>query len=236
MWSGPRNISTAMMRAWENRPDTYVVDEPFYAHYLKETGIDHPGAANIIDAYETNWKKVAANVGGPIQPRYSIYFQKHMTLHMLDHIDLAWMDKVVNCFLIRNPSEVLTSYIKVRPDITIEDLGFPQQTRLYRYVRDVLGENPPVIDSRDVLENPESILSQLCDQIGIPFLDSMLSWPAGKRDSDGIWAPYWYSRVETSTGFAPYMPQNRPVPDRYADMLKACKEAYAELAQHKITP
>lgn len=234
MWSGPRNISTAMMRAWENRPDTCVVDEPFYAHYLDHTGIAHPGAPEIIQAYETDWRKVADSLTSKPEDGSTVFFQKHMTLHMLDHMSLDWMEKVQSCFLIRNPQEVLTSYIKVRPDITLEDLGFPQQERLFTYVTKTLGQTPIVVDAKDVLLNPRVILSTICERLSIPFMEEMLSWPAGKRESDGNWAKYWYANVESSTQFAPYIPKNRPVPEKYFDILAACEASYAKLAQHKI--
>lgn len=234
MWSGPRNISTAMMRSWENRSDTMVIDEPFYAHYLDQTGIDHPAADEIIETYETDWEKVATHLTTPPTDGSTIFFQKHMTLHMLEHMGLDWLKQVKSCFLIRTPQEVLTSYIKVRPDITLEDLGFPQQERIFEHVTEVLGQPPIVIDSKDVLLNPRMILSSVCERLGLPFTEEMLSWPAGSRDSDGLWSKHWYASVESSTEFAPYVPKNRPVPDRYLDILAKCEASYTKLAKYKI--
>ena len=237
MWSGPRNISTAMMRAWENRPDTVVHDEPFYAHYLAETGINHPGREEIIAADETDWQRVVARMtSAPLPAGKTIYYQKQMTHHMLDHIDLAWLGDVTNCFLLRTHGEVINSYIKVRPDVTLFDIGFAQQRRIFRRVQEATGQTPPVIDSRDVLENPRRTLTLLCDALGVPFDERMLAWPAGPRPSDGVWAKYWYSAVEASTGFEPYRPKNPALPKHLADVLAEAEEMYAELYQFRLTP
>ena len=236
MWSGPRNISTALMRAWENRPDTVVHDEPFYAHFLAETGIDHPGREEIIAADETDWQRVAEKMASaPLPDGKTIYYQKQMTHHMLDHIDLAWLGDVTNCFLLRTPGEVINSYIKVRPNVTLFDIGFAQQLRIFRLVREATGQIPPVIDSRDVLENPRRTLTLLCDAVGVPFDERMLAWPAGPRPSDGVWAKYWYGAVEASTGFAPYWPKNSAVPKHLADVLAEAEEIYAELYQFRLS-
>ncbi len=208
MWSGPRNISTAMMRAWENRSDTIVVDEPLYAHYLFATGMDHPVSAEIIAHDETDWRVVVQHLcADRLPPGKEIYYQKHMTHHILATMDLDWTDRLLNCFLIREPREVITSYIKIRPDVTLEDIGFSQQRRIFDHVRAQTGEIPPVIDTRDVLEDPRRVLGLLCDRIGVPFDEQMLHWPPGPRHSDGIWAPHWYSAVWASTGFEPYRPK-----------------------------
>ena len=235
MWSGPRNISTALMRAWENRPETVVHDEPFYAHYLAETGIDHPGREEIIAADETNWQRVVEQMArARLPPGKTVYYQKQMTHHMLDHIDLAWLGSVTNCFLLRAPAEVINSYIKVRPDVTLFDIGFAQQRHIFRTVRAQTSQIPPVIDSRDVLENPRRALTLLCDALGLPFDERMLAWPAGSRPSDGVWAKHWYAAVEASTGFAPYRPKNDPVPTHLAGVLAEAEEIYAELYQYRL--
>lgn len=235
MWSGPRNISTALMRAWENRPDTVVYDEPFYAYYLAETGIDHPGREEIIAAHETDWQRVVEQVAyESLPPGKTIHFQKQMTHHMLEQIDLVWLGAVTNCFLLRAPAEVINSYIKVRPDVTLFDIGFAQQQRLFRLVREQTGQIPPVIDSRDVLESPRRTLKLLCDAVGVPFNERMLAWPVGPRPSDGVWAKYWYSAVESSTGFEPYRPKNDPVPDHLTGVLAEAEEIYQELYQYRL--
>lgn len=234
MWSGPRNISTAMLRSWGARADTAVYDEPLYAHFLIATGIDHPGAAETIATYETDWRKVVAEITGPIPDGKTIWYQKHMTHHLLPGMEMGWIDGLTNCFLIREPREMLTSYIKVRPDINMDDLGLPQQRALFDHVRSQTGRVPPVIAAKDVLQNPRRILGLLCDAIGVPFDEAMLSWPPGPRPTDGTWAKYWYASVERSTSFGPYRPKDDPVPPRYANLLAECEQLYAEMAKHKL--
>jgi len=235
MWSGPRNISTAFMRAWENRPDTFVHDEPFYAHYLAATGINHPGRDEIIAADESDWQRVVEQMAHtPLPPGKAVYYQKQMTHHMLEQIDLSWLGRVTNCFLLRTPAEVINSYIKVRPAVELADIGFVEQLRIFRLVRTQTGQIPPVIDSRDVLENPRRMLTLLCDAVGVPFDERMLAWPAGSRPSDGVWAKYWYSAVEASTGFEPYRPKSGRVPEHLQDVLAEAEEIYAELYQYRL--
>ena len=182
MWSGPRNISTAMMRSWGNRPDTAVCDEPFYAHYLQVTGYDHPGADEVIASGETDWRKVVARLTGAAPAGKHIFYQKQMTHHLLPDIDRAWLGAVTNCFLIRDPREVITSYIKKNQDPALEDLGFVQQAEIFEWVREHTNAIPPVVDARDVLENPERMLRSLCHAVGVEFTEAMLSWPPGARD------------------------------------------------------
>lgn len=238
MWSGPRNISTALMRSWENRADTFVHDEPFYAHYLTHTPhkADHPGADDVIEAYETDWQKVVSILTGPIPEGKTIYYQKHMTHHMLDHIDLGWLSQVTNCFLIRDPRQVINSFAKVIPNPQVDQIGLPRQWELFQAVREQTGQTPPVIDSNDVLRNPKSVLSQLCEQIDLPFDEAMLQWAPGRRATDGNWAPYWYRAVEQSTGFQPYEPDERPVPAHLEAILEASKSYYEAMAEHRIMP
>lgn len=236
MWCAPRTISTALMRAWENRPDTTVIDEPFYAHFLQVTGIDHPASDEIIAGYESDWRVVARTLSeDPLPGGATVWYQKHMAHHMLDHIELNWLDKLTNCFLIRSPVEVITSYIKVRSQPTLLDLGFPQLLRLFDTVRRNTGSIPPVIDSQDVLEDPRGTLMLLCEAVAVPFSDKMLSWPPGRRDSDGLWAPYWYAAVEKSTGFAPYRPKNEQPPPQLQDLLTQAQAAYQELYRFRLT-
>ena len=236
MWCAPRTISTALMRAWENRPDTTVIDEPFYAHYLQVTGIDHPASDEIIASYENDWRVVARTLTeDPLPGGATVWYQKHMAHHMLDHIELNWLDKLTNCFLIRSPVEVITSYIKVRSQPTLLDLGFPQLLRIFDTVRRNTGSIPPVIDSQDVLEDPRGTLMLLCEAVAVPFSEKMLSWPPGRRDSDGLWAPYWYAAVEKSTGFAPYRPKNEQPPPQLQDLLTQAQAAYQELYRFRLT-
>ncbi|MFP3941073.1 MAG: HAD family hydrolase [Thermoanaerobaculia bacterium] len=234
MWSGPRNISTALMRSWGSRADTYVTDEPLYAHYLRVTGIDHPAREEILAAYENDWRKVVAWLTGPVPEGKRIWYQKHMTHHMIPEVGRDWLSGVTNCFLIREPGAVILSYSRVRPEFTAADLGLPQQTELFERVRRQTGRVPPVIDALDVLRDPRRVLGRLCDAVGVPFDEAMLSWEPGPRPTDGVWAPHWYAGVERSTGFGPPRPRTEPVPERYRALHEECREHYERLAQHRL--
>jgi len=234
MWSGPRNISTAMMRSWGNRADTAVVDEPFYAFYLKRTGKNHPGANEIIAQGETDWQKVVNHLSALMPAGKRIFFQKQMTHHILPEIDRDWIIGLTNCFLIRNPREVILSYIKKNPEPRLEDLGFIQQQKIFEFVRDETATVPTVIEARDVLQNPEQTLRSLCDAIGVDFDPAMLSWPAGLRDSDGIWAKYWYDEVARSTSFRSYQPRKGMIPNRLREIYEQCRECYERLYEHRL--
>lgn len=201
MWSGPRNISTAMMRAFENRPDCAVADEPFYAAYLAATGLDHPARDEVLASQPQDWRVVArALIDDEPAP---VFYQKHMCQHLLAGMDLAFTEQFTNCFLIRDPRQIIASYARVRPEFTLEELGFPQQLDLFERERQRLGEAPPVLEAALTLSDPPGVLGRLCERVGIPFDPSMLSWPAGPRESDGVWAPHWYASVWKSTGFRP---------------------------------
>lgn len=235
MWSGPRNISTAMMRSWGNRTDTFVCDEPFYAYYLQATGRDHPGADEVIANGETDWRNVVQRLTGDAPEGKQVFYQKQMTHHLLPQIDRAWLRGVTNCFLIRAPREVIVSYIRKNNDPTLEDIGFVQQAEIFDWVRADTGAIPAVIDARDVLENSRRILELLCDKVGVEFSDSMLSWPPGLRETDGIWAKHWYGEVLTSTTFRGPPPRTpEPVPERLRDVYEKSQEAYERLYQHRL--
>ncbi len=241
MWSGPRNISTAMMRSWGNRPDTVVVDEPFYAFYLKETGTNHPGAEEVIARGETDWRKVveqcrrnASPVEDSLGRARTIFYQKQMTHHLLPEISRDWLRDVTNCFLIRDPAEVIASYIKKNPEPELNDLGFVQQAEIFDFVRRQKDSIPPVIDADDVLRDPPRTLRLLCNAIGVEFSDAMLSWRPGPRDTDGIWAKHWYAEVERSTGFQPYRERKIEVPGKLSEIEQRCRERYEKLHQHRL--
>lgn len=235
MWSGPRNISTAMMRSWGNRPDTFVCDEPFYAHYLEATGRDHPGAAEVIARGETDWRKVVEWLTGGVPEGKHVFYQKQMTHHLLPQIDRGWLRAVTNCFLIRDPGEVIISYLKKNNDPTLEDIGFVQQAEIFDWVRGETGSVPAVVDARDVLENPRRILGLLCDKMGVESSAAMLSWPPGLRETDGIWAKHWYGEVATSTTFRrPPAREPEPVPERLREVYERSREYYARLYQHRL--
>jgi hypothetical protein len=199
VWSGPRNISTALMRSWENRPDTRVVDEPLYGFYLDRTGLDHPGRDEIIADMGSDWQPVVAELTAPVE---GVYYQKHMTHHLIPELPRDWIGELTNVLLIRDPAEVVASYTRGRANVVATDIGLVQQSELYDQLDDV-----PVIDSADFLTNPEAYSRWLCDYVGVEFFEEMLRWPAGPRDSDGVWAKYWYDSVNASTGFAPYRPR-----------------------------
>jgi hypothetical protein len=231
-----------MMRAWENRPDTVVVDEPFYAFYLKETGIKHPGAEEVIAQGETDWRKVVEQCRRNASPdppgrarafiaatNRKIFYQKQMTHHLLPEVSRGWLRDVTNCFLIRDPAKVIVSYIKKNPEPELNDLGFVQQAEIFDFVRSQTDSPPPVIDADDVLHDPERMLRLLCDKIGVEFSDGMLSWPTGPRETDGIWAKYWYAEVERSTGFQPYRERKIEVPDHLREIEQRCRQCYEQL-------
>lgn len=235
MWSGPRNISTAMMRSFENRADCAVWDEPFYAHYLAETGLCHPMAGDIIAAYETDWRAVAARATGPVPDGRALFYQKHMTHHILPHMELDCLAGLRHAFLIRDPAKVLPSYVDKRAEVTLADLGFSQQRRLFDLLRASGAQEPPVLDADDVLADPEGMLRALCGALGISYAPAMLSWPAGRRDSDGLWAAHWYGAVEQSTGFAAPNKTARAVPGHLTGLLAAADEIYQALRTHRLT-
>lgn len=234
MWSGPRNISTTMMRSWENRDDTVVVDEPLYAHYLVATGVDHPGRDEVIGSQSDDWREVAKQLTGPIPEGKPIWYQKHMTQHVLADMDLDWLDGLTNCFLIRRPELVVASFTKVRPDAALWELGFEQQTRIFEHVSRRLGAAPPVLDAEDVLRNPRAVLGALCATLGVAFSERMLHWPAGPRASDGVWAPHWYAAVERSTGFEPYEPRMPKLTDFQQGLAERCRPHYDALARYRF--
>jgi len=236
MWSGPRNISTAMMRSFGNRADCAVSDEPFYAAYLAATGLIHPLHEEVIRSQPTDWRTVAEAMLGPAPGGKPIWYQKHMTHHMVPGFGREWIGACVNVFLIRAPEAVLASYHRVREDFTLDEIGLPTQVELFFRAGDRLGHTPPVIEGQDVLANPEGVLRQLCEACGIVFDSAMLSWPAGRRPTDGAWAPAWYGSVERSTGFSPPRPEPRleDLPDRLQRLAEKARPLYETLAAHRL--
>jgi hypothetical protein len=234
MWSGPRNISTAMLRSWGNRPDAMVCDEPLYAHYLLKTGIAHPGREEVIRSQENDWRKVTTWLTEFVPPGKGIFYQKHMTHHLLPEIDRNWLDRVTNAFLIREPREVVASFSKVAGVPRIEDTGFRQQLEIFNWVRSRTGRVPPVVDARDVLEDPPRLLRSLCQALDVDFTDTMLSWPPGPRETDGVWARYWYDNVLRSTTFGPYKPKSDPVPPHLDGLLQEAIEIYRQLCEYRL--
>jgi hypothetical protein len=229
MWSGPRTVSTALMRAWENRPDTVVVDEPLYAFYLDRTGLDHPGRDEVIASQPTDWRVVLDRLtAGPLPPGVTVGYAKHMTHHLLPEVDRAALAPLRHAHLIRDPRELLASYARVRTEPTLADLGIVQQAEIFEAF------GGPVVDSRDLLAEPAGILGALCAALDVPFDDRMLSWPAGPRASDGVWAPYWYASVHSSTGFAAYRPPASPLPARLEPLAERCLPYFERLHRYRL--
>jgi hypothetical protein len=234
MWSGPRNISTALMRSWGNRPDTVVCDEPLYAYYLKQTGTPHPGADEVIRHHQTDLRRVVAGLLGKIPEDKTIYYQKHITHHLLPGIDRGWLEAMRNAFLIRSPRDVLISLARIYPNPKLEDTGLPQQLDIFKWVQQRTRQVPPVIDARDVLMQPERALRLLCQALEVPFLETMLSWPPGPRRTDGIWAKYWYDAVIKSNTFEPYRPKEEALPEHLGGVLDQAETIYQELFRHRL--
>ena len=234
MWSGPRNISTALMRSFGSRADTAVCDEPLYAHYLLHTGADHPGRDEIVARCESDWRRVAAFLTGPVPEEKPVFYQKHMAHHLLPGIGREWLAELTHAFLIRDPREMLLSLSKVTPHPGALDTGLPQQLELLREVEARTGRTPPVVDARDVLERPAELLSALCAALGLEYTPAMLRWQAGLRPTDGIWARHWYAEVARSTGFERWRPRAGELPAELARVHEQCLAPYRELHGRRL--
>ncbi len=232
MWSGPRTVSTALMRSFGNRADTVVVDEPLYGYYLANSGVDHPGRAEIIASMPADWREVLPQLSGaPLPDGKTVYYQKHMTHHLLPEVDRSALSGLRHAFLIRDPRQLLASYARVRSAPVLADLGLAQQAEIFAAF------GGPVIDSADILRNPRAALEALCDALGLAFDEAMLSWPPGPRASDGVWARHWYHSVWESTGFGPYRPPgDDDLPPELASLAAQCEPFYAGLAEHRLRP
>ena len=233
MWSGPRNISTALMRSFENREDTSVIDEPFYAFYLSHSGFDHPGKEDVLKFQSTNWDEVVRLITGKIPDNKFIWYQKHMVHHISNEKDINWLKNFHNCFLIRHPREVIISYAKQAPINEIRDLGYIQQVDLFKKILSLTGKTPFVLDSKDILINPEKHLKKMCKYFNINFSRKMLKWPKGKRSTDGVWSHYWYKNVINSDSFFPLNESKEEVPSNYKNLLNECLSYYDYLRSFK---
>ena len=235
MWSGPRTISTALMYSFAQRADTTVVDEPLYAHYLRVTpaGLYHPGADEVLATMEQDGDTVVRDVIFGDYPTPYVFF-KQMTHHLVD-LDTSFLDRTVNVILTRDPADMLRSYAAVVDTPSLEDTGYPQNAALYDDLLD-RGQHPVVIDSTLTLHDPESVLRQLCDRIGIPFDPAMLRWEPGPRPEDGIWAKHWYASVHQSSGFGPARRHSAPMPGHLVDLLAECRPHYRKLAAVALRP
>lgn len=234
MWSGPRNLSTALMYAFAARGDCAVWDEPFYAAYLAATGLDHPMRAEVIAGGEPDPARVADACAGPAPGGEALFYQKHMTHHMLPAFPLGFLEACTNVFLIRHPARVIASYLAKREAPVLEDLGFLQQGDLFDRVADRTGQVPLVIDSADIRANPRAALDRLCAALSVPFTDRMLSWSSGPRPYDGAWAPHWYGAVHRSTGFEAAEGPLPSLPPAAEALAEAALPIYRRLARHAL--
>lgn len=234
MWSGPRNLSTALMYAFAARGDCDVWDEPFYAAYLAATGLDHPMRAAILAAHDADAARVAAACAGDGPGGRPVFYQKQMTMHMLPGFPRGFMRACTNVFLIRHPARVVASYVRKREAPTLADLGFARQAALFDEVAGWLGQAPPVIDSADIRADPAGALARLCAALGIAFTPRMLSWDAGPKPHDGVWAPHWYGAVHRSTGFEDPEGPLPALEGDYARLAEAGLAAYRHLAAHRM--
>jgi hypothetical protein len=238
MWSGPRSISTALMRSWGSRTDTFVHDEPFYAYYLTQTPHrdQHPGADEVIAAHKLDWRKVVQSLTGDLPDGKTVDYQKHMAHHLIGELagQTEWISLLRNAFLIREPREMLVSLAKVLPDPQLDQTGLPQQVALFEQVCQNTGTIPPVIDAADVLKDPRRMLSLLCEALDVPFDEAMLSWSVGRRETDGVWAKYWYDAVERSTGFELYQPKQVEAPAHLQPLLEEAEALYQSLSSYRL--
>ncbi|MEL6364922.1 MAG: HAD family hydrolase [Pseudomonadota bacterium] len=235
MWSGPRNLSTTMMRSFGARPDTTCTDEPFYGCWLKTTGAAHPMAAETIAAMDCEWRSVAHALEYPPSGGAAVFYQKHMTHHILPETPREWMRACRHAFLIRDPHRVLASYAKKREGVaSLEETGFVQQAALYDEIAEQTGAPPPVVDSDDILANPAGILRRLCAALDIPWAEEMLSWPAGPRPEDGPWASHWYDAVWKSTGFGPPPASPLELSSDLEPIAEAAAPYYSRLSERKL--
>ncbi|HVL29712.1 MAG TPA: HAD family hydrolase [Sphingomicrobium sp.] len=235
MWSGPRNLSTAMMRSFSSRADTFVSDEPFYGCFLKATAADHPMRAEVIAAMDCDWASVMASLRGPVPDGSPVWYQKHMWHHMAGPVGYDDFAGFTHAFLIREPERMIASYLRQREAAAFDDFGLERQADFFEREADRLGSAPPVIEANDVLADPEGVLSKLCPALGLAWDPAMLRWAPGRRATDGPWAPHWYAAVEASTGFGP--PETGPVtlPDDARRLADRCRPYYERLARHRIT-
>ena len=231
MWSGPRTISTALMRAWENRPDTVVIDEPLYGFYLASTGASHPGRDEIIETMNNGWREVLDELTlTPFPAGKTVFYAKHMTHHLLPEVDRGALAGLRHAYLIRDPRQLLASYARVRAQPVLADLGLAQQVEIFRTF------GGPVVDAADILRQPERTLRALCSALEVPFDPAMLRWPAGPRGTDGVWARHWYDGVWRSTGFGPYRESAAELPPELEPLAARCVPFYQEMSAHRIQP
>jgi hypothetical protein len=230
VWSGPRNLSTALMRSFSARADCVVSDEPFYASYLAATGFEHPGRAEVLASQSQDWREVAEAVSeGPAPLPRPVWYQKHMAQHMREEMLGPWLDRLDHAFLVRHPARVIASYLKVFPSMTLAETGLPWQVRLFEHLLAARGGPPVVIDAADLRTSPETTLRRLCGGLGIAWDSAMLAWPAGPHPQDGVWAAHWYASTWQSTGFEPVTDDEPPLPEPDVPFLTEAVALYDRL-------
>ncbi|MEO8176290.1 MAG: HAD family hydrolase [Sphingomicrobium sp.] len=236
MWSGPRNLSTALLRSFGNRADTYVSDEPFYGAFLKSSGADHPLRDEIIAAMDCDWASVMRTLSGEPPDGSPVWYQKQMWHHMVGPVGYDDFAGFTHAFLIREPERMIASYLRQREAAAFEDFALDRQADFFEREADRLGHAPPVVDANDVLADPAAVLERLCERLGIGWDPAMLSWPPGRRATDGVWAGHWYAAVEASTGFG--TPDLAPVhlPEAAQRLADRCRPYYERLSAHRIGP
>jgi hypothetical protein len=235
MWSGPRNLSTAMMRSFGNRADTFVSDEPYYGAFLRETGAPHPMRDEVIAAMDCDWRSIARTLAGPCPDGSPIWYQKHMWHHMVGPVGFDDFAGFTHAFLIRDPAAMIASYLRKRESAAFEDFGLDRQAEFFVREADRLGRPPPVVDAGDVLADPEGVLTALCGRLSIAFDPAMLHWPPGRRETDGPWAPHWYRMVEASTGFGAPEASPTALPEDARRLADRCRPYYERLRAHRTT-
>lgn len=231
LWSGPRNVSTALMYSFAQRSDARVLDEPLYGHYLRVSGAEHPAAVEVMAAMDCDGERVMRRILGDPGDR-PVLFLKQMAHHLVD-LDEGFLDACANVLLIRDPREMLPSLVRQITRPVLRDTGLERQWRLLADLRR-RGQSPPILDARELLLDPAAVLEQLCTALGIPFDPAMLAWPAGPRPEDGVWAPHWYHNVHQSKGFQPYRPRTEPFPESLRPLLDECLPYYLELTRDAI--
>ena len=232
LFSGPRNISTALMYSFAQRGDMRVIDEPLYGHYLRITGAPHPGRETVISSMNCDGDSVMRELMALAIASTPVHlFMKHMTHHLVD-LDLSFLTATRNVFLIRDPRDMLPSLTVQLPQARLADTGLERQWQLYTELV-ACGQRPAILDARELLTDPNSVLRQLCTRLGLEFSTAMLSWEAGSRPEDGVWAPYWYHSVHASTGFGRYTPKT-DFPAHLESLLADCEPWYEKLFAHAI--
>jgi len=234
MWSGPRNVSTALMRSFASRADTAVCDEPLYAHYLAQTGLAHPLAQQVMESQPSDWRAVAEQLTGPVPHGRAVFYQKHMAHHLLDGVGRQWLGGLSHAFLIRRPDEMLASLVRVTPEPELADTGLPQQVALFDELR-TAGTSPAVLDGAELLADPPGLLAALCARLDIAWDPAMLRWEPGIHATDGVWAPAWYDAVAASTCFASPRPRQPALNPHLTALHRRCLPLYEHLAAHRLT-